>query len=47
MEYGIDSNGMIVDGSALMNLLKDNSEYASMSNLEKLTWAEELNDTVA
>jgi hypothetical protein len=47
MGSGIDENGVIIDGSALMNLLKTDSQYASMSNLEKLKWAEELNDTVA
>jgi hypothetical protein len=33
MKNGIDENGMIIDGSALMTLLKDDAEYASMSNL--------------
>jgi hypothetical protein len=43
---GIDENGIKV-GSNLWKLLSGQEDYASMSNLEKLKWAEELNDNVA
>ena len=47
LENGIDSNGVIVDGSSLMSILQSNAEYASMSNLEKLKWGEETRDLIA
>jgi hypothetical protein len=47
MEKGIDANGMIIDGSELMNKLKADQDYVSMSHLGQLAWAEELIDTVA
>ena len=47
MHEGIDENGVIIDGSALMEKLKTDQDYASKSNLEKLEWAESLNDTAA
>lgn len=47
MGSGISEEGIVIDGSALMNLLKTDAQYASMSNLEKLTWGEDLRDSVA
>ena len=46
MGSGIDENGIIV-GSDLWTLLTTQEDYASMSNLEKLQWAEDLKDLVA
>ena len=46
MQLGIDENGIKV-GSNLWELLSGQQDYASKSNLEKLKWAEELNDNVA
>jgi hypothetical protein len=46
MNTGIGPNGAIIDNSGLMDLLKKDADFASMSNLEKLKWGEELNDKV-
>ena len=46
MQSGINSQGIIV-GSSLWDVLAGNEDYASKSNLEKLKWAEEINDNVA
>ena len=46
MSSGIDENGIVI-GSDLYQLLAQNEDYPSMSNLEKLKWAEELVDQVA
>jgi hypothetical protein len=42
----MDENGVKID-SDLYKLLMQGDDYASMSNLEKLKWAEELNDQFA
>jgi hypothetical protein len=34
MQQGIDENGVIIDGSALMNLLKNEEEYVGLSELQ-------------
>jgi hypothetical protein len=46
MDEGIDANGIKV-GSSLWELLAGQQDYASMSNLEKLEWANNLVDTAA
>ena len=46
MSSGIDENGIVI-GSDLYELLAQNEDYASMSNLEKLEWAEKLVDQTA
>ena len=46
MSTGIGPNGAIIDNSGLMDLLKKDADFASMSKLEKLRWGEELNDKV-
>jgi hypothetical protein len=46
MEEGIDENG-INTASELWKLLSAQEEYASMSNLNKLEWVEEIKDLVA
>jgi hypothetical protein len=48
MQSGIDpATGMIIDGSRLMGLLKENEEYLSKSTLGKMQWTEDLKDVAA
>ena len=47
MQQGIDENGVIIDGSALMKLLKDEEEYIALSDLQQLEWGTTLRDQVA